>query len=43
MLTPTPLGLVTLVAAAKVKVPSEPPRMSMPASPPPSVVVPLKL
>ena len=43
MLTPTPLGLVTLVVAANVKVPFESPRMSMPASPPPSAVVPLKL
>jgi len=42
-LNAVPVGLVMVVFAPKLKVPAEPPTMSMPASPPFSVVVPVKL
>ena len=42
-LNAVPVGLVIVVPVPKVKVPAEPLRMSMPASPPFSVVVPVKL
>lgn len=42
-LKPMPVGLVMVVPLPKLNVPCEPVRMSMPASPPLRVVVPLKL